>query len=512
MADGRRLGEAFLAACAEHGDRRAVAGGGEELSYAGFAARVRERAGVLDALLGPGTVNVGLFAANSVDYLVSYYALLLAGRLPFLIDAKFGAEELAGIRDGCGVDAFLIEGSGPFPLGGELRAVPGGVLALAVPPAAGEPSTAPAPRPSTATCRFTSGTTGRPKCLEFSATAVLAAARTWVEGTGLGPEDRVLCLAGFTNGLAFNTSLLPVFLAGAELHLYQGLPTSGGISRAVARAAATRLVAFPLAYRLLATAARPDVAAFATVTRAVSAAAVLDPEVRREFETRYGVRIADYYGIAETGPCTYERDPGRTDGLGSALPGVAVDVVELPTGEREVRVRTASMADDYLNAPGALAERLDAEGYYRTGDLGRLEDGRLFVTGRLGGPINLAGRKIDPAEVERTLLALDGVSDAAVFADTDANGETVLHAALAGAGRIGRTEVLDACRAGLAPFKVPGRVTFLPAIPRSSVGKVRTTELRRLVEDARAAAAPGGGASGASREAQGLPHELESNA
>ncbi|MFJ4186611.1 class I adenylate-forming enzyme family protein [Kitasatospora sp. NPDC089509] len=510
MADGQRLGAAFLAACAEHGERRAVVAGGEELSYARFAALVRERARTLDALLGPDLVNVGLHAANSIDYLVCYYALLVAGRLPFLIDATFGAAELEGIRTSCGVPAFLFDGAEPFPLGGEARAVPDSALTLAVPPApaaapeSGEPESgvpvpgAPEPGASTATCRFTSGTTGAPKCLEFTADAVIAAARTWAAGTGLGPDDRVLCLAGFTNGLAFNTSLLPVFTVGAELHLYQGLPTSGGISRAVTRAAATRLVAFPLAYRLLAAAPRPDVGAFAGVTRAVSAAAVLDPEVRRGFESRYGVRIADYYGIAETGPCTYEREPDRSEGLGTALPGVSVKVVELPTGESEVRVRTDSMAAGYLNAPGALAERLDPDGYYRTGDLGHLADGRLFVTGRLGGPINLAGRKIDPAEIERTLLALDGVTDAAVFADTDANGETVLHAALAGSGRIGRAEVVDACRARLAPFKVPGRVTFLPAIPRSTVGKARMTELRRLVRDTRAA--------------DGTPQELEKKA
>ncbi|MFJ4680433.1 class I adenylate-forming enzyme family protein [Kitasatospora sp. NPDC088783] len=485
MADPRRLGAAFLAACAGHGRRRAVVAGGDALDYARFGALVRARARTLDALLGPDTTDVGVHAANSADYLVSYYALLVAGRLPFLIDATFGAAELDGIRRSCGVPAFLHDADRPFPLGGTPRAVPGSALALTVLP--GGRGDAPAPGPSTATCRFTSGTTGAPKCLEFTADAVTAAARTWAAGTGLGPDDRVLCLAGFTNGLAFNTSLLPVFTVGAELHLYQGLPTSGGITRAVARAAATRLVAFPLAYRLLAAAPRPDAVAFATVTRAVSAAAVLDPEVRRTFEARYGVRIADYYGIAETGPCTYERDPEHTEGLGTALPGVSVRTVDLPTGEREVRVRTDSMAAGYLNAPGALAERLDPDGYYRTGDLGRIEDGRLFVTGRLGGPINLAGRKIDPAEIERALLDLDGVTDAAVFADTDDNGETVLHAALAGTGRLGRAEVVDACRARLAPFKVPGRVTFLPAIPRSTVGKARTTELRRLVRDARAA-------------------------
>lgn len=485
----------FLGACAEHGHRRALISADEELTYAAFAARVQERVGVLGALLSSDIVNVGLYAPNSVDYLVSYYALLVAGRLPFLVDAKFGAAELEGISGSCAVSAFLFENSGPFPLDGKVTTVPGSALALAVLPEGG--TAPPLPQPSTATCRFTSGTTGRPKCLEFTAQAVIGAARTWAAGTGLSHDDRVLCLAGFTNGLAFNTSLLPVFLVGAELHLYRGLPTSGGIARAVRRSAATRVVAFPLAYRLLAAAPQPDVGAFDTVTRAVSAAAVLDPDVRRKFESTYRVRIADYYGVAETGPCTYELDPDRSEGLGTALPGASLRIAELPTGEPEVRVRTESMAAGYLNAPGAFADRLDSEGYYRTGDLGYLENGRLFITGRLGGPINLAGRKIDPVEVERVVLAIEGVIDVAVFADTDANGETVLHAALVGAGQLGRAAVLSACREHLAPFKVPGLVSFLPSIPRSMVGKVRLTELRRLVAESTS-----GGVDGNSQETE----------
>ncbi|UED83202.1 class I adenylate-forming enzyme family protein [Streptomyces profundus] len=485
------LDQVFLAACAAHGERRAVVDAGTELTYAQLADRVRAHARVLDGQLGPQERRIALYAANSAEYLVSYYALLLTGRLPLLVDAQFGAAELAGIHSSCGVDAFLTDRPGGFPLPAVVTGLPDSPHALARPDSteaaaeatAGAAPEAPAPRADTGTCRFTSGTTGAPKCLEFSHHAVHRAAVNWVDGTGLDAGDRVLCLAAFTNGLAFNTSLLPVFLVGAELHLYRGLPTSGGVVRAVGRAAATRLVAFPLAYRLLAEAPEADTGAFATVRLAVSAAAVLAPEVREGFEARYGVRVADYYGVAETGPCTFERDPDYREGLGTPLPGVSLRVVPRPTGGDEVRVRTESMASGYLNLPGGLAERVDAEGYYGTGDRGLLRDGRLFVTGRLGGPINLAGRKVDPEEIERVVRALEGVRDSVLLADRDAHGETVLHLVLAGASTLTRAEVVDGCRQRLAPYKVPGRITFLESIPRSSAGKVRLSELRTLVED-----------------------------
>jgi long-chain acyl-CoA synthetase len=295
---GVRLAEVFLAACQEHGARDAVACdavacAGEQLSYEQLATRVRRRAVALDAILGTGTERVGLYAHNSIDYVVSYFALLHTGRVPLLIDAQFGAHELGEVNAGCGVTAFLVDRarSGLFPLAGTTVPVAGSDHDLCR-VAGGE---VPAPRlhPSTAVCRFTSGTTGLPKCLEFSGAAVHAAATNWVDGTGLDGDDRTLCLAAFTNGLAFNTSLLASFLVGADLHIYRGLPTSSKIIASLAASQATRLVAFPVVYRLL---VESDSGAehCAGLQMAISAGTVLSAEVRAEFEGRSGVRIADY--------------------------------------------------------------------------------------------------------------------------------------------------------------------------------------------------------------------------
>ncbi|GAB3441122.1 class I adenylate-forming enzyme family protein [Actinophytocola sediminis] len=482
MSDRDDLVEVFQRACAEHGAATAIVDGDGEVDYAELRSKVAQRARALDSVLGPDTVRVAIQASNSVEYLVTYYALIASGRLPFLVDAEFGAVELEEIRSTCGVAAFLVDDPDHFPLPMSARAVPGSSLTLAS-TTQRQPERVPEPHPTTVTCRFTSGSTGAPKCLEFSTRAIHNAARNWMTGTGLGHEDRVLCLASFSNGLAFNTSVLPVLLAGAQLHIYRGLPTSHGITRAVLRSRATRLVAFPFAYRVLADASQADVAAFATVRTAISAAAALPAEVRASFENRYRVRIADYYGIAEVGPCTFEPDHRRRAGLGTALPGVTLRTVELPTGEHEIRVRTESMSTEYLNTPDPLRARVDHDGFLRTGDLGRIEDGRLFITGRVGGPINLAGRKVDPTEIERFVRTLDGIQDAVVFLDTDTRADPVVHVVLTGTRCPARGEVLQACRRSLAGYKVPGRVSYLPAIPRSTTGKVRFSELRRLVTE-----------------------------
>ncbi|MEU4181136.1 class I adenylate-forming enzyme family protein [Streptomyces sp. NPDC026589] len=477
------LFEAFERACTEHGPRTALTEGARRLTYGQFAALVDRRAKELDACLDDAR-RVVLYAPNSIDYLVSYVALLRTGRVPFLVDAQFGSSELEHIRKSCGTDAVLAAPETVSLLSSAVRThrLPAHTLTVSV--LERHSSDAPELHQDTAVCRFTSGTTGAPKCLEFSHTAVLAAAANWRDGTGLSETDGTLCVAAFTNGLAFNTSLLPTFLAGGRLHLLTTLPTSARLAHAVRATGATRIAAFPLVYEALARSSLPD-DSLSGLRLALSAGAPLDPTARSAFTTRFGVRIADYYGIAETGPCTYERDSAVTTGLGTPLPGVSVRTAAPAEGNGAARilVRTASMATRYLNEPGLLERAVDTEGYYRTSDTGSLTDGRLMVTGRLGGPVNIAGRKVDPTEVEASVRTLPGVTDAAVFADRGADGAPVLHLAVASARPLARTDIVRGLRSRIAGYKIPAMITMVEQIPRSAAGKIRLRALLSAVAE-----------------------------
>jgi len=142
-------------------------------------------------------------------------------------------------------------------------------------------------------------------------------------------------------------------------------------------------------------------------------------------------------------------------------------------------VRTSSMASGYLNHPGLFEERLDAEGFYHSGDRGRIVDGRLHLVGRTQDHINVAGRKIDPLEIVAVVSALDGVADAIAFPDEDLNREALVHlVVVATRPEITRAAVAEACRSRLAPYKVPGRISFVQKIPRTGIGKPRIAMLR----------------------------------
>ncbi len=469
-----------MSECRAHGRRRAVVSGAEAVSYAELSKRIEAAASLLAGILGTPS-HVGFCLANRPEYVVLYFAALHAGHLPLLLDANFNHGEIAAIRSDCGLDALVLEpeNAARLELPGKADPVPYSDAVVLLPLSAGPPRFA--RRPSTEVCRFTSGTTGRPKCLEFSGPAVVSAARNWVAGTGMSGDDRTLCLAALSNGLAFNTSLLATFLAGAELHFTAGLPLTRPVARRIAESRITRLVAFPTLYRNFVTPGGPEPASMATLQHAISAGAPLRSDVREEFRSRYGLDISDYYGIAETGPCTFERQVGHGSGLGEPLPGAEIRIDPEPDDPQtgEVLVRTTSMTSGYLNHPGLFESRLDGDGFYRSGDRGRVVAGRLHLVGRTQDHINVAGRKIDPAEIVALVSALAGVTDAVAFPDEDLNQETLVHLVVVAADREAtKAAVAAACRSRLAPYKTPGRISFVREIPRNGIGKPRLATLR----------------------------------
>ncbi|MFD6422961.1 class I adenylate-forming enzyme family protein [Streptomyces sp. NPDC060198] len=473
------LSDLFTEAARRHASRLAVTDPGTGLTYGEVLSRATGTAEAFRRLRrGDEPSRVGLVASNSAEYVVCYVAVLLAGDVPFLIDSSFGPRELSLITEECGLDLLVRDA----PSDGKSPAVPGDLLASGTGTLRVGRTAAPAERPmlldDTEVCRFTSGTTGKPNCIEFSGGAVAAAAANWAEGTGLGADDRVACFAGLSNGLAFNTSLLSVFLTGSSLHLSRGLPTGGRTARLIESVGATRLVGFPALYEsVLRRGLAQDVARRIEV--AISSGAPLRPETKEAFASRTGVVIRNYYGVAEAGPLTFAHDEQGLDGLGPALPGVTL-WAGTPGSPGPIHVVSESMGSRYLNAPGVFESRLDARGRYRTGDEGSLDQGILHITGRTGRAINVGGRKVDPVEVADVLRGVAGVHDVVVFEDTDQHGDSLVAAAVTGGASLDGAAVRDHCRERLAAFKVPTRVLVLDRLPVNSIGKPSLAALREL--------------------------------
>ncbi|MDN3265231.1 class I adenylate-forming enzyme family protein [Streptomyces sp. CSDS2] len=469
------LPEVLTDVLARHGDRVAVTDADGLLGYADLAGRARSAADRLARYDVAGEPpRVGLYATNSVEYVVAYLATLFAGAVPFLADSAFGPSELSRIAEDCGLDLLIHAPSADIrDIVSEHLTDDGEFGYLTVSRVRRYETPRPRLLADTEVCRFTSGSTGRPNCIEFSGTAVSAAAANWVKGTGLTADDRIACFAALSNGLAFNTSLLAAFLQGASLHLSHGLPTASRVVRLLQSTAATRLVAFPALYDSIVRRAPEE--GFTTVRTAISSGAPLRDSVREEFTRLTGVPIHNYYGVAETGPLTYAADPTGS-GLGTPLPGV-----HLLAEEQGIRVRSESMGSRYLNAPGLFEQRLDGEGYYHTGDQGRLLDGSLHLTGRTSRMVNVGGRKIDPIEIADVLRAAPGVLDAVAFEAENQHGEPALAAVVAAEPGVTARSLRTHCAAALPSFKVPGILRLVDRIPANSIGKPSVERLRRLL-------------------------------
>ncbi len=466
------LAPALERALIQAGPAIAVSDGREQLSYLQLLERARQlsqglRGAELDLPAGRRP-QVLICAANSATYVASLLAVLLAGAVPFLLDPALGQAERDGLLSSCGID-LVLDDSGDG--GAELTAT-------RLPAGDGDRPTVLA---TTEICRFTSGSTRTPACIEFSGAAVLNAARAWLAGSGLAAGDRVLCFAGLYNGLAFNTSLVPGLLTGVTLWLPRAQPSAGYVARYLEQAEPHVLVGFPALYAGLSR--RPGgLKGTGQLRTALSSAARLDPVIAADMQDRHGIAVGDYYGIAETGPLTINDQPWLKGQQGRPLDGVAITLADpAAEGPAELLVRSTSMGSRYLNYPDLLAQRLTPEGFYRTGDRGRLVAGRLELAGRSTAYINVGGKKVSPEQVRQALLAHPAVEEAHVLGLPVSSGENIVAALVQSPAEVSEDEIRSHCATRLPSHMRPALIRVVAQLPRTGAGKVAAAEVSRLL-------------------------------
>jgi acyl-CoA synthetase (AMP-forming)/AMP-acid ligase II len=181
--------------------------------------------------------------------------------------------------------------------------------------------------------------------------------------------------------------------------------------------------------------------------------------------------------------------PERLLSAGRPVPGVEVRIVDpatrrdVPVGEHgEIWLRTAQLMKGFLGKPEETAAVVTEDGWFRTGDLGRVdEDGFVFVQDRLKDLIISGGENIYSPEVERVLAEHPAVLEVAVIGVPDDTwGETVKAVVVRRPGaHVDEAELVAWCRDRLAHFKCPRTVDLVAALPRNATGKVLKRELRR---------------------------------
>ncbi len=216
------------------------------------------------------------------------------------------------------------------------------------------------------------------------------------------------------------------------------------------------------------------------------------PSLVEELRVLFDAPVLAGYGLTEAPILTMADVSDRDDELavteGKPMTGVELRIHRLdgspaaPGEEGEIRARAPQMMRGYLD-PLLDIEAFDADGFFRTGDLGRLDDrGNLIITGRLKDVIIRKGENVSAQEVEDLLITLPAVADVAVIGvpDPDAGERVCAVVALADPdGTLELSEVVDHLRAkGLMAQKLPEQLEVVPAIPRNATGKVLKHVLR----------------------------------
>jgi long-chain acyl-CoA synthetase len=337
--------------------------------------------------------------------------------------------------------------------------------------------------------QFTSGTTGRPKPVPLRHATVLDLLDRVIgsirpSAMTIGDREPMPNLVPVSLSLwAGIYQVLFAYRVGAPVVLMERFDTTA-FARLVARHGIRSTVLPPAAMTMLTDEDAVENLSPLRIVRSITAP--LSPVQARRFHERFGVVVLNSYGQTELGGEVVgwttgdvrRHGEGKLGSVGRPHAGVEVRA-DVATGE--LLVRTPATASRQVDAD--FLDRLDDEGWFRTGDLGRVDDdGFVWIDGRVSDMINRGGNKVFPAQVEEALLASPSVRDAAVVGVPDDRlGEVpwafVVPAGVACEGAI-EEAALDAwCRQSLTPYKVPVRFVPIDALPRNDAGKVLRREL-----------------------------------
>jgi fatty-acyl-CoA synthase len=346
---------------------------------------------------------------------------------------------------------------------------------------------------------YTSGTTGDPKGAILTHESWNAGSQGWAQAVGLGADDRVLLPfpLAFTGGLAV---WLFTYWAGGCVVLERGFEPGRGLEL-IEQERITGLFAVPVIYQSMIE--HPNWAStdLSSWRVASSGGAAVPESLIRAVQDR-GVPMAQGYSLTEASAAGTVLGPDDAlRKLGSAgLPVMHGEIVIgaadgriLPVGEvGEILVRGPQIMAGYWNRPEESAAAL-ADGWLHTGDLGRLDDdGYLYVVDRLKDMLISGGLNVYPAEIERLLGDLPGVTELAVVGVRDERwGETPAVIVVGDAELVDPPSVLGACDGTLADFKVPRYLVVRDEpLPRNMSGKILKRELQVEYADLAATADP----------------------
>jgi cyclohexanecarboxylate-CoA ligase len=466
------------------------------MTWAELAGEVERWAGVLQSLgVGPGE-PVAFQLPNRVEFVTVALATLRLGAVCEPLMPIFRERELEFMLTESATRVLIVpetfRGRDYAAMARGLSVDLKHVVVLGHEPPA-QPVEAPRPEPQAhAQLLFTSGSTGEPKGVLHRHAVLDRAADAHIRHFGLGPDDVIFVPSPLAHQTGFLYGMWIALRLGVPQLLQEVWDPEAGYEAMREHRATFVQAATPFLADLtrVADAVGEPPGALRTF---VATGAAIPRELARDARTALAAEVGGAWGTTESclGTAFVPGDPPErawsTDGR--ALDGVEIRVVDdegqplAPGTEGNFEVRTPCLFDGYLNRPQATAEAVTADGFYRPGDLARIDEhGYLRITGRVKDVINRGGEKVPVKEIEDLLYAHPAVRDVAIVAMPDERlGErgcafVVLEP---GAGEFEfetMLEYLDGCKVSKTYW--PERLELTDALPKTPSGKIQKYLLR----------------------------------
>ena len=488
---------------------------------AGLAARGVKKGDVI-GLLSPNSIDypIALFGAThlgaSVTTLNPLYTpfevsrqLQDAGASQLIIATPFLEKAHAAVAEGAKLDRIYALGEAAEGTPDYSAASPTPVEAFAdllssgAPPPTIEPFD---PDTHVAVIPYSSGTSGLPKGVELTHMNVIAnVLQCEVEHVNLKPADTLVGVLPFYHIYGFTVILNIALCSGARTVTMPSFDPALFLKVLKMYDVTVAHVAPPLVGFLAKHPAVDSVLPLPKLRELFSGAAPLGQELEDAARSRLGCYVRQGYGMTEAAPATHivpydVAIKGEVkQSVGTLVPGMECKIVDTSTGKAcginergEICLKGPNIMKGYLNKPEANKESFDEEGFYKTGDVGYVDDaGLYYVVDRVKELIKVKGFQVPPAELEAALLGFDKIADAAVIGLPDEKlGEVPKAYVVKQAGHEDLTAkaVAEFLAGRVAEYKRidEERVEFVEAVPKSAAGKILRKELRAM-EAARAA-------------------------
>lgn len=323
---------------------------------------------------------------------------------------------------------------------------------------------------------MTSGSTGKSKFCVRTIEHLSMEGETFKKAFCLKQSESVLSAAPVYHSFALGAALMASVISGSLLYVVDKfIPRK--ILKLIDSNGIEILILVPAMVRALCNTYTKKNYSLESLRIPLVGAGPVTEEVYETMKEKYNVILYSNYGSTETGGIISRFTPQPYSSIGKPMEGVSIKICDRDhtilsqNKEGELWVKSPYMMKYYLSEKDAV---IDSENFLYMGDLAYMDnEGNVYITGRIKCIINIGGKKVNPKEIENTILKYPSVEECIVTGDKKENGEEVVKAVVAGKN-IDKRQLYKHCLDSLSRYKCPSVIKLVDKLPRNSLGKIRS--------------------------------------